>query len=90
MKKSKTEALTLMHIMLRFPDVESARVYLESKLWPDGPVCPKCSATDPYKLTARPTSKTPGRKGLYKCSNRDCRKQFTVTVGTISRTRTSP
>jgi len=23
------------------------------------------------------------RKGVYKCKNRECRKQFTVTVGTI-------
>ena len=46
-------------------------------LWPEGPVCPKCGATDRiYELkgkTARP--------GLRKCGH--CRKQFTVTVGTI-------
>src|SRR5438874_6291196 len=83
MKKSKTDALTLMHIMLRFPDEDAARTYLEGKLWPEGPRCPKCGASVPYKLTARPTSKRPGRKGLYKCSNKECHKQFTVTVGTI-------
>jgi transposase-like protein len=33
------------------------------------------------QLTPKPASKRPGRKGLYKC--RACRKQFTVTVGTI-------
>jgi len=47
----------------------------------DGAVCPHCGGSDPYKLTPKATSKKPGRKGLYKC--RACRKQFTVTVGTI-------
>jgi transposase-like protein len=44
-------------------------------------VCPHCGGSDPYKLTPKATSKSPGRKGLYKC--RACRKQFTVTVGTV-------
>jgi hypothetical protein len=34
-----------------------------------------------YRLTAKPESVKPGRKGLLKCKY--CRKQFTVTVGTI-------
>ena len=64
-----------------FSDEDAARELLESLRWPTGPVCPHCSAEAPYKLTPKPTSKRPGRKGLYKC--RACRKQFTVTVGTI-------
>ena len=47
----------------------------------NGAVCPHCGGADPYKLTPKATSKKPGRKGLYKC--RACRKQFTVTVGTV-------
>src|SRR6185436_7404325 len=43
--------------------------------------CPHCGGADPYKLVAKADSKKPGRKGLYKC--RACRKQFTVTVGTV-------
>ena len=34
-----------------------------------------------YRLEAKPDSKRPVRKGVYKC--KACRKQFTVTVGTI-------
>jgi transposase-like protein len=64
-----------------FSDEESARKLLESLRWPDGVACPHCGGADPYTLTPKPTSKKPGRKGLYKC--RACRKQFTVTVGTI-------
>lgn len=62
-------------------DEDAAREALEKLRWPNGAVCPKCGGADPYKLTPKATSKRPGRKGLYKC--RSCRKQFTVTVGTI-------
>ena len=66
-----------------FGDEDAARELLEGLRWPDGPVCPHCGGTNPYTLKARPTSKRPGRKGLYKCRAKACRKQFTVTVGTI-------
>src|SRR2546427_7050327 len=74
-------ALTLIQITRRFPDAEHARVYLEKMRWPCGVICPHCKADGAYTLTAKPDSKRPGRKGLYKC--KACRKQFTVTVGTI-------
>src|SRR5262245_39021031 len=64
-----------------FSDEDAARELLESFRWPNGAACPHCGGADPYKLTPKATSKKPGRKGLYKC--RACRKQFTVTVGTI-------
>ena len=60
-------------------DDAEARAYLESMRWPDGPICPHCGADRPYRLNPKPGSKT--RKGVLKC--RSCRKQFTVTVGTI-------
>ena len=60
----------------RFQDAFAAADYLESIRWPDGPVCPHCGTVDEkhYRL------KHQTRK-LWKC--RACRKQFTVTVGTI-------
>lgn len=60
---------------------ESARAFLESTLWPNGPVCPHCKSSDAYKMTAKAESKRPGRKGLYRCN--PCKRQFTVTVGTV-------
>ncbi len=77
----KIQALTLVQIMERFADEAAAREYLERLRWPYGPICPHCSVCEVYKLTPKPDSKRPGRKGLYKCKG--CRKQFTVTVGTI-------
>lgn len=64
-----------------FQDADIAREYLEKQRWPNGPVCPHCSSNEAYKLTPKPTSKRPGRKGLYKC--KACQEQFTVTVNTI-------
>ncbi len=69
---------TLSHL---FVDEDAARAFIESKLWPDGPVCPHCGLMDAYKLTPKPDSDKPVRKGVYKCKG--CRKQFTVRVGTI-------
>ena len=56
---------------------EAALAYLEAVLWPTGPVCPHCGATDRiYELRGKST-----RPGVRKCGH--CRKPFTVTVGTV-------
>ena len=60
---------------------EQAREIIEKIRWADGVFCPHCGGAEYYKLTAKPTSKRPVRKGVYKC--KACRNQFTVTVGTI-------
>jgi transposase-like protein len=62
----------------QFKDADSARVYLEAQVWPNGPVCPHCGviSADHYKLEGKSN-----RPGLYKC--KDCREPFTVTVGSI-------
>lgn len=58
-----------------FHDEQAAFQYVESVLWPNGPVCPHCRDTKRfYDL-----SKT--RIGLRKCAS--CRKQFTVRIGSI-------
>ena len=62
---------------LHFHDPDKARKYLESQVWPNGPVCPHCGGVER-------NSKLEGkshRAGLYFCG--DCREQFTVTVGTV-------
>jgi transposase-like protein len=77
-----TDALDLSKLAKYFSDEDAARALLEEMRWgKDGAVCPHCGGSEPYKLTPKATSKKPGRKGLYKC--KACRKQFTVTVGTI-------
>jgi transposase-like protein len=66
---------------LRNMTEDQAREMLESIRWPNGAVCPHCQSTEAYKLTPKGDTKTKVRKGVYKC--KACRKQFTVTVGTV-------
>ena len=69
-------------------DEAAAFAHVESMLWPGGPFCPHCgNAGRIYVLTGirtKPSMKNPEgilRHGLKKCA--ECRKQFTVRVGTI-------
>ena len=75
----KTKQKSASHTDSKFHDEKAARAHLENTRWPSGPVCPHCGGADPYRLTPKPGSKT--RKGVLKC--KACRKQFTVTVGTV-------
>ena len=63
-----------------FHDEAAAFAYLEGKLWPQGPVCPKCGG-EGYALNGVKDKKGRERLGLKKC--RACRAQFTVRIGTI-------
>lgn len=61
-----------------YSDENLAREHLEALLWPAGAVCPRCHAMAPRVTLLRGKSTRPG---VYKCN--DCRKPFTVTVGTV-------
>jgi transposase-like protein len=62
-----------------FQNEDAAFAYVESRLWPNGPICPHCGNVDAERLR-RMQGKTT-RKGLIKCY--ECGKPFTVRVGTI-------
>lgn len=55
-----------------FPTPESAREYLEDRLWPSGAVCPECHSRE--RITTR-------KGGFYRCNA--CELDFTVRTGTI-------
>ena len=57
---------------------EKCREYLEELRWHGEPICPHCGSISKhhYKLTQNGEF-----KGLYKC--KDCRKRFTITIGTM-------
>jgi transposase-like protein len=61
-----------------FQSEEAAFAYVEAHLWPNGPTCPFCGATEEHigKLQGKST-----RLGLHKCYA--CGKPFTVRQGTI-------
>src|SRR5712691_11434642 len=64
---------------MQFHDEAAAFEYLETTLWPDGSVCPNCGTIGTAsKLQGKAT-----RMGVWKCNEKECRKQFTVKVGTV-------
>jgi transposase-like protein len=69
MSKSTISTFQLFEM---FPDQETARVYLEGLLWPQGPRCPVCGLGERI---------TPRKDGFYRCNQ--CREDFTVRTGTV-------
>lgn len=60
-----------------FHNEKAAYRFLEAQIWPDGPICPHCGGFDRIgKLEGEST-----RLGVHKCYQ--CRKPFTVKVGTV-------
>jgi transposase-like protein len=65
---------------LQFHCEEAAFDWLEKNLWPQGPVCPHCGGMGRIgKIKANREARV--RMGLHRCG--DCKKQFTVKVGTV-------
>lgn len=63
-----------------FHDEAKAFEHLERIIWADGRVCPHCGGMDRItKVTANAAKRI--RLGLWRCG--DCKKQFTVKVGTV-------
>jgi transposase-like protein len=63
-----------------FHDEAKAFEHLEAIIWADGRVCPHCGGVDRItKVRANPAKRI--RLGLWRCG--DCRKQFTVKIGTV-------
>lgn len=69
MSKSTISTFELFEM---YPDAESARLYLESRLWQDGVTCPTCKSKE--RITTR-------KGGFYRCNA--CQLDFTIRTGTI-------
>jgi transposase-like protein len=61
-----------------FQDETKAREWLEARVWRSGPVCPHCGNNTVSALKGKAH-----RPGLFQCNASECRKQFSVTVGTV-------
>jgi transposase-like protein len=60
---------------MSMPDEKTCRKYLADQRWENGiAVCPYCGYGKCYDIEN-------GKR--YKCSNKECYKKFSVTVGTI-------
>ena len=72
--KHYRKGITLMEAVKRFDTEEKAEAWFVEQRWPDGVICPVCESTN---IQERPTRKPQP----YRC--RTCRKDFSVTVGTL-------
>ncbi len=64
--------ISTFELFAMIPDAETARLYLESRLWPDGATCPSCITSK--RITTR-------KGGYYRCNQ--CKLDFTVRTATI-------
>ncbi len=60
----------------KFHDDEAARAHLEQVRWPNGANCPHCGSVNVLRMAGKAH-----RVGAWHC--RDCREQFSVTVGSV-------
>ena len=72
--KSFRKGITLLEATRRFATVAQAEEWFVEQRWPDGVACPRCGSTE---VSARPNRKPQP----FRC--RACRKDFSVTVGTL-------
>jgi transposase-like protein len=69
-----SEFKNLREMMAAYSDEDKCRAYMEQMRWDGNPTCPFCGMHNPYKLKDGKT---------YRCKASTCRKDFTVTVGTV-------
>ena len=72
--KSYRKGISLIQIVKMFDTEEKAEAWFIAQRWPDGPVCPFC---DSERVSPRPSRKPQP----FRC--RTCRKDFSVTTGTL-------
>jgi transposase-like protein len=65
---------SILEFQKEFSTDEKCREYLEQQRWNGTPACPFCGSLNVCRLKTRK---------LFKCREKECRKQFTVLVGTI-------
>lgn len=66
--------ISTFQLFALFPDEDTARAYLEARIWPDGPICPDCKSSD--RITVR-------KAGYYRCNACHPKLDFTVRTGTV-------
>jgi transposase-like protein len=65
----------------RFHDETAARQWFENARWGGEPVCPHCGSLKHYATK---------KEGRYRCGERECRKDFTVTTKSVMESSHAP
>lgn len=66
---------SILEFQKHFSTNEKCRLYLEEQRWNGTPCCPFCG-------TVKVTRLKDGKR--FQCNEKECRKQFSVTVGTVA------
>ena len=70
--------ISTFQLFALFPDEETARTYLEGRLWPNGPICPDCKSGERVSALGVCATRKPG---FYRCLA--CDFDFTIRTNTI-------
>jgi transposase-like protein len=70
--------MTREEVSALFLDKETARIYLEGRIWPNGPTCPACASQERVITLGACATRKPG---FYRCLS--CAFDFTVRTGTV-------
>ncbi len=73
MKRTTSFPETLQQAILYFSGPETCHDFMVSVRWPFGVACPRCGSQEVGKFS----------KPRYVCNCKNCKKQFTVKVGTV-------
>lgn len=65
---------SLQQAIIYFSEPDNCLNYLVSKRWPNSVICPHCSHNKVGFISTR---------RMWKCKHKECRKQFSIKVGTI-------
>ncbi len=71
---------TLQALPVACSDEKAAVEFMELQRWGDSPACPCCGSVDVYQMK---DSKTGARQANYRWRCKDCKKQYTVRIGTV-------
>ena len=72
--KSHREGISLEKLFQMFPDDATAEKWFVEQRWPDGAHCPHCGSVN--------VTGTKHKTMPYLCRERECRKRFSVRIGT--------
>ena len=72
--KPNTFPQSLLEAARYFDDMDVCVEFVAAMRWPNGPVCDHCGSTKNSYISTR---------RIWKCMNKECRKQFSVKTGSI-------
>lgn len=74
------QSKTVEQLPMACANERAAVEFIEAQRWPDGPACVHCGSIDVYKMTDTKTGQR-SKRFLWRCY--DCKRQYTVRIGTV-------